>query len=142
MAATNATTRQRREIVQKIMNDPAGFTDESLAGILTAHPQRLRAVSRRGIVRADGPVGGKVAIATGGGYGHLPLFLGYVGRGLADGVAVGDVFSSPSHAEMLAVTEAINGGAGVLNTERSKGTEDAGAHLVAVVLGLAADAVA
>jgi phosphoenolpyruvate---glycerone phosphotransferase subunit DhaK len=114
MAATNATMRQRRESVQKIINDPASFTDESLAGILAAHPQSLRAVSRRGIVRADAPVRGKVAIATGGGYGHLPLFLGYVGRGLADGVAVGDVFSSPSHAEMLAVTEAINGGAGVL----------------------------
>lgn len=100
--------------MQKILNDPASFTDESLAGILAAHPGSLRAVSRRGIVRADAPVEGKVAIATGGGYGHLPLFLGYVGRGLADGVAVGDVFSSPSHAEMLAVTNAINGGAGVL----------------------------
>jgi phosphoenolpyruvate---glycerone phosphotransferase subunit DhaK len=99
--------------VQKFVNDPASFTDDSLAGILAAHPAMLRAVSRRGIVRADAPVRGKVAIATGGGYGHLPLFLGYVGAGLADGVAVGDVFSSPSHAEMLAVTKAIDGGAGV-----------------------------
>jgi phosphoenolpyruvate---glycerone phosphotransferase subunit DhaK len=99
--------------MQKFLNHPASFTDESLAGILAAHPHALRAVSRRGVVRADAPVEGKVAIATGGGYGHLPLFLGYVGSGLADGVAVGDVFSSPSHAEMLAVTEAVNGGAGV-----------------------------
>ena len=99
--------------MQKFLNDPARFTDESLAGILAAHPAMLRAVSQRGIVRADAPVRGKVAIATGGGFGHLPLFLGYVGRGLADGVAVGDVFSSPSHAEMLAVTKAIDGGAGV-----------------------------
>jgi phosphoenolpyruvate---glycerone phosphotransferase subunit DhaK len=99
--------------MQKFLNDPVTFTDESLAGILAAHPAMLRAVSRRGIVRSDAPVQGKVAIATGGGYGHLPLFLGYVGKGLADGVAVGDVFSSPSHAEMLAVTKAIDGGAGV-----------------------------
>jgi dihydroxyacetone kinase-like protein len=99
--------------MQKFVNEPISFTDDSLAGILAAHPAMLRAVSRRGIVRADAPVRGKVAIATGGGYGHLPLFLGYVGRGLADGVAVGDVFSSPSHAEMLAVTKAVDGGAGV-----------------------------
>jgi phosphoenolpyruvate---glycerone phosphotransferase subunit DhaK len=99
--------------MQKFVNDPVSFTDDSLAGILAAHPAMLRAVSRRGIVRADAPVEGKVGIATGGGYGHLPLFLGYVGSGLADGVAVGDVFSSPSHAEMLAVTKAIDGGAGV-----------------------------
>src|SRR5215475_12553864 len=99
--------------MQKFVNDPISFTDDSLSGILTAHPDLLRAVSRRGVVRADAPVQGKVAIATGGGYGHLPLFLGYVGRGLADGVAVGDVFASPSHAEMLAVTKAIDGGAGV-----------------------------
>lgn len=99
--------------MQKFLNNPANFTDESLAGILAAHSSMLRAASRRGIVRADAPAAGKVAIATGGGFGHLPLFLGYVGRGLADGVAVGDVFSSPSHAEMLAVTKAINAGAGV-----------------------------
>jgi dihydroxyacetone kinase-like protein len=55
-----------------------------------------------------------VAIATGGGSGHLPLFLGYLGDGLADGVAVGDVFSSPSAEEMLEVTRAIHGGKGVL----------------------------
>lgn len=99
--------------MRKFLNDPASFTDESLEGILAAHPSMLRAVSRRGLARADAPVDGKVAIVTGGGFGHLPLFLGYVGRGLADGVAVGDVFSSPSHAEMLAVTRAVNGGAGV-----------------------------
>jgi dihydroxyacetone kinase-like protein len=99
--------------MQKFVNDPTSFTDDSLAGILAAHPAMLRAISRRGIVRADAPVRGKVAIATGGGYGHLPLFLGYVGKGLADGVAVGDVFSSPSHAEMLSVTRAVDGGAGV-----------------------------
>jgi dihydroxyacetone kinase len=99
--------------MQKFVNDPTSFADDSLAGILAAHPDMLRAVSRRGVVRAESPVEGKVAIATGGGYGHLPLFLGYVGRGLADGVAVGDVFASPSYAEMLAVTKAIDGGAGV-----------------------------
>jgi dihydroxyacetone kinase-like protein len=106
----------RRRTVKKIINDPASFVDETLEGIIVAHPDHLRAVTGepRAIVRADAPVKGKVAIATGGGSGHLPIFLGYVGKGLADGVAVGNVFSSPTPSQMLAVTKAINGGVGVL----------------------------
>lgn len=102
--------------MKKIINDPFAFVDEMLEGILRAHPDKLKAVSedRRAIVRADAPVQGKVAISTGGGSGHLPVFMGYVGRGLADGVAVGNVFSSPSYEQMLEATRAINGGAGVL----------------------------
>ena len=101
--------------MQKIINDPGLFVDEMLAGILAAHPHQLRAADdSRAIVRADAPVTGKVAIAAGGGSGHLPVFLGYVGRGLVDGAAVGNVFSSPSAEQMLAVTRAIHGGAGAL----------------------------
>jgi dihydroxyacetone kinase len=54
--------------MRKFVSDPVTFTDDSLAGILAAHPAMLRAVSRRGIVRAEAPVREKVAIATGGGY--------------------------------------------------------------------------
>ncbi|HPG20548.1 MAG TPA: dihydroxyacetone kinase subunit DhaK, partial [Flexilinea sp.] len=57
---------------------------------------------------------GKVGIATGGGSGHLPLFLGYVGEGMLDGCSIGDVFQSPSAEQMLAVTKEIDSGAGVL----------------------------
>jgi dihydroxyacetone kinase-like protein len=46
----------------------------------------------------------KVGIVTGGGSGHLPLFLGYVGNGLLDGCAVGDVFQSPSPEQILNIT--------------------------------------
>jgi len=101
--------------MKKILNRPADFVDEMLEGIVTAHPQELRfAGDKRAIVRADAPVKGKVAIATGGGSGHLPVFLGYVGKGLLDGCAVGNVFSSPTANQMLAVTKAISAGAGVL----------------------------
>lgn len=53
---------------------------------------------------------GKVGIATGGGSGHLPLFLDYVGEGLLDGCCVGGVFQSPSAGQMLAVTKEIDQG--------------------------------
>jgi len=102
--------------MKKIINAPMGFVDEVLEGILMAHPDQLKAVESdpRAIVRADAPVEGKVAILTGGGSGHIPLFLGYVGKGLADGVAVGNVFSSPPAETMYEATLAANGGAGAL----------------------------
>ena len=100
--------------MQKILNAPDAFVDEMLDGILAAHPGQLRRASPRAIVRADAPVAGKVGIATGGGSGHLPVFMGYVGRGLIDGAAIGNVFASPSSDDMLDVTRAVDGGRGVL----------------------------
>ncbi|HMK96126.1 MAG TPA: dihydroxyacetone kinase subunit DhaK, partial [Acidimicrobiales bacterium] len=90
------------------------FVDEMLEGVLLAHPDKLRSPVRRVVVRADAPRQGKVGIVTGGGSGHLPLFMGYVGTGLADGVAIGDVFASPSSQQILDATQAVDGGTGVL----------------------------
>lgn len=102
--------------MKKIINDPADFVDEFVEGILLAHPDLLKAHGgdKRVLVRADAPVQGKVGIITGGGSGHLPLFKGYVGAGLCDGVAVGNVFSSPSSDQIHQCTRAVDGGAGVL----------------------------
>jgi phosphoenolpyruvate---glycerone phosphotransferase subunit DhaK len=100
--------------VQKILNDPERFVDEMLEGIVAAHGSELRRVGTRGIVRAAAPTPDRVAIVTGGGSGHLPVFMGYVGRGLLDGAAIGEVFASPSAEQMLEVTEAVSAGSGVL----------------------------
>ncbi len=102
--------------MKKIINDPFKFVDEMLEGIILAHPNTLKLVGadKRAVVRADAPIKGKVGIATGGGSGHLPVFMGYVGKGFVDGCSIGNVFSSPTVEQMLAATQAINGGAGVL----------------------------
>ncbi|MCW2740661.1 MAG: dhaK 2 [Blastococcus sp.] len=102
--------------MKKLINDPERFVDEMLEGLLLAHPDQLRAASadNRALVRADAPRQGRVGIVTGGGSGHLPTFLGYVGEGLCSGVAVGNVFSSPSAEQVLEATKASDGGAGVL----------------------------
>lgn len=101
--------------MKKILNDPKDFVPEMLEGLLSAHPDQLAfAEDVHAIVRVNAPVQGKVAVATGGGSGHLPVFLGYVGHGMLDGCAVGDVFQSPSAEQMLAVTRRIDGGKGVL----------------------------
>lgn len=102
--------------MKKFINAPERFVDDMLEGIYLAHPAQVRSVGGdpRCLVRAGSPRKGKVGIATGGGSGHLPLFLGYVGEGMLDGCSVGGVFQSPSSEQMLAVTRAIDGGAGVL----------------------------
>lgn len=97
------------------MNEPDHYLKQMLSGIYIAHsglvtyinddPQCLVAVCKKE---------GKVGLATGGGSGHLPLFLGYVGTGMLDGCSVGDVFQSPSAEQMFEVTKEIDQGAGVL----------------------------
>ncbi|NMB16648.1 MAG: dihydroxyacetone kinase subunit DhaK [Firmicutes bacterium] len=102
--------------MKKLINQPEAFVDEMLEGLLLAHGCSLRSVrsDNRALIRADSPRAGKVGIVTGGGSGHLPVFLGYVGEGLADGVAVGGVFQSPGAEQILSATQGVNGGAGVL----------------------------
>ncbi|TNC18460.1 dihydroxyacetone kinase subunit DhaK [Georgenia sp. 311] len=102
--------------MKKIINKPEDFVDEMIEGILLAHPDQVKTPGDdlRILVRADAPVAGKVGIVTGGGSGHLPLFKGYVGKGLASGVAIGNVFSSPSSQQCFEATKAVDGGRGVL----------------------------
>ncbi|MFM0497005.1 dihydroxyacetone kinase subunit DhaK [Paraburkholderia caledonica] len=102
--------------MKKIINEPDAFVDEIIEGLLIAHPAWIKSATadKRALVRKDAPKAGRVGIVTGGGSGHLPGFLGYVGEGLCSGVAVGNVFSSPSSEQILEATKAVNGGAGVL----------------------------
>src|SRR5262245_34924750 len=102
--------------MKKILNDPFKYVDEMLEGLCAAHPQfyKQTGAGRRVIVRPDAPVKGKVGIVSGGGSGHLPIFTGYVGPGLLDACAIGDVFASPSVEQMADAMRAANGGAGVL----------------------------
>ena len=101
--------------MKKILNNPENFVPEMLDGLFKAHPDMLSYEEDvHSVVRADAPVEGKVGLATGGGSGHLPVFLGYVGKGMLDGCAVGDVFNSPSSEQMLHVTKRVDGGKGVL----------------------------
>jgi dihydroxyacetone kinase-like protein len=102
--------------MKKLINSPADFVDEFIEGILLAHPDLVKTPGEdaRVMVRADAPLAGKVGIVTGGGSGHLPLFKGYVGTGLCSGVAIGNVFSSPSSDQIFQATKAVDGGVGVL----------------------------
>lgn len=100
--------------MKKFLNDPKNFVNEMLEGIYLANPEVTYVNNDKRCYVKTNPKKGKVGIATGGGSGHLPLFLGYVGEGMLDGAAVGGVFQSPSAEQMLEVTKHIDQGAGVL----------------------------
>ncbi len=102
-------------VMRKLINEPVRFVDEMLEGIYAAHPEKVKYIGAdlRCLVNARKKPG-KVGLATGGGSGHLPLFLGYVGDGMLDGCSIGGVFQSPSSFQMLEVTKEIDSGAGVL----------------------------
>lgn len=102
--------------MRKIINDPQSFVDEVMEGIFAAHSDEVRPATAdsRTLMRMDSPAPGRVGIVTGGGSGHLPFFLGYVGRGLCSAVAIGNVFSSPSSAQIYAVSRAVASDAGLL----------------------------
>ena len=100
--------------MKKILNSASDYVDEMLSGLVLAHPDYYAQPVPRVIVRAGGAKSGKVGIVTGGGSGHLPIFTGYVGAGLLDGCAIGDVFASPSSEQMAETIRQVNGDAGVL----------------------------
>lgn len=101
--------------MKKIINKPEMYVDEMLDGLCLAHPNLARGgETRRVIARASGVEAGKVGIVTGGGSGHLPLFTGYVGEGLVDACAIGNVFEGPTVASCGEAIRLASGGAGVL----------------------------
>ena len=101
---------------KKIINNGDDAVDEMLEGILLAHADTLRVSgeSRRAIIARHGPREGKVGLVIGGGSGHEPTFVGFVGSGLADAAAIGNVFASPPPDPALACVKEVSGGAGVL----------------------------
>lgn len=101
---------------KKLINDGANAVAEMLEGVIAAHPRHLFAVahSPRSIVARRGPRPGKVGLVIGGGSGHEPTFLGFVGEGLADAAAIGNVFASPPPDPILECAKAASGGVGVL----------------------------
>jgi dihydroxyacetone kinase len=96
-----------------LVNDPARFTDEMAEGFCAVHADIVRRVPG-GVVRREPTPAGQVAVVIGGGSGHYPAFAGLVGRGLAHGAVMGNVFASPPARDVVSVARAAQAGAGVL----------------------------
>ncbi len=101
--------------MKKIINNPSDFVDESIDGLIKSHPEiySLAKDNSRVITRAS-KSSNKVGLVTGGGSGHLPVFTGYVGKGLLDACAIGSVFASPSVDQIASAIRNADNGNGVL----------------------------
>ena len=98
---------------KKIINDPNACADELFEGLVMAYDGKAKRVGTRSIVmndlRPDAP-----ALLVGGGAGHEPIYHGLIGKGMADGAAVGEIFAAPPPDIVLEATQAVDRGKGVL----------------------------
>ena len=101
--------------MKKLINSPESVVTDALKGMAAAHPQLRVDHENRVVLRASGPVKGKVGLVSGGGSGHEPMHGGFVGPGMLDAACAGEVFTSPTPDQMQAATLAVDGGAGVLH---------------------------
>lgn len=101
--------------MKKLINDTDSVVDEMLDGMVAAYPDRLRRLpDTQVLVRENASIDGKVGVVSGGGSGHEPAHTGYIGEGMLDGAAAGDVFSSPTADEFEELLGACDSGKGVL----------------------------
>lgn len=99
--------------IPRIMNDPDNIVDEMLKGFLKVHSDIVEATDNPRVVKAKNIPQGKVGVVTGGGSGHKPAFIGYVGENMCDAAAVGEICSSPTAAAFLDGFRCTNQGNGV-----------------------------
>lgn len=100
--------------MNRIFNNPDLVVEDMLRGYFRVHADLVAPVENPRVVkRVSAPIAGKVGVVTGGGSGHEPAFLGYVGENLVDAVAVGEIFSSPTAKSFFDAIKAANGGKGV-----------------------------
>ncbi|MGE7667718.1 dihydroxyacetone kinase subunit DhaK [Ureibacillus composti] len=99
--------------MKKVINNPENVVNEMVEGFIAAFGNDYKKVQdTNGVVIKNKP--NRVAVVTGGGSGHEPLFIGMVGEGLADGAAIGNVFAAPTPNTVLEVTKELESGQGVL----------------------------
>jgi dihydroxyacetone kinase-like protein len=100
--------------MQRIFDDPSRVVEDMLTGWLKANEATIAGTENPRVVRhRSSPIAGKVGLVTGGGSGHEPAFLGYIGNGMMDAVAIGEIFSSPSAQAFYDAFRAADSGLGV-----------------------------
>jgi dihydroxyacetone kinase-like protein len=101
--------------MKKLINDPRSVVQELMDGFVLANERTVYKHPRvNAVIRRDAPVKGKVGLVIGGGAGHEPLFLEYVGRGMADAEAHGQIFAAPSPTVVFEAIKAVDAGRGVV----------------------------
>ncbi len=99
--------------MQRILNNPDNIVDEMLKGFLKTHKDIVTTTENQRVIKTIEPVKDRVGIITGGGSGHKPAFIGYIGKNMCDAVAVGEICTSPTAVAFFDAMKAANGGKGI-----------------------------
>ena len=100
--------------MRRIINNPSMVVEDMLKGFVRNHNRILEVTDNPRVLKAiSAPIAGKVGVVTGGGSGHKPAFIGYIGKNMLDAVAAGEIFSSPTAKSFLDAFRAADGGKGI-----------------------------
>ena len=100
--------------MSKLINSPDNIVEELIDGFVLTNKNKVKRISKNVVARIDAPVDGKVGIVIGGGAGHEPLFLEYIGKGVADASAHGEIFTAPTPDMIVDAIKAADSGKGVI----------------------------
>jgi len=100
--------------MQKVINNPQNVVDEMVEGFKGALTHLVAETANPRVLKyKDAPISDKVGIVTGGGSGHKPAFIGYIGKNLCDAVAIGEIFSSPPAQMFYDAFKSVDSGKGI-----------------------------
>jgi phosphoenolpyruvate---glycerone phosphotransferase subunit DhaK len=100
--------------VQRIINNPNDVVDDMINGFIKAHKDIIEKTENNRVLKyKKAPIKNKVGIVTGGGSGHKPAFIGYIGENMVDAVAIGEIFSSPTAKAFYDAFKTADSGKGV-----------------------------
>ena len=100
--------------MQRILNDPDNIVEDMIEGFVKAHSNIVESTNNARVMTCKGaPIADKVGVVSGGGSGHKPAFIGYLGRNMLDAVAIGEIFSSPTAKSFFDAFESADAGKGV-----------------------------
>jgi len=100
--------------MQRIINNPNDVVNDMINGFVKAHKDIVEKTENNRVLKyKKAPIKDKVGIVTGGGSGHKPAFIGYIGENMVDAVAIGEIFSSPTAKAFYNAFKTADSGKGV-----------------------------
>ena len=100
--------------MHKLINKPEDIAVELIDGFIATNKKSVTRISQHVCARNEAPIDGKVGIVIGGGAGHEPLFLEFIGKGMADASVHGQIFAAPTPDTILDAIKAADSGQGVI----------------------------
>lgn len=100
--------------MKKLINKPENILNEALMGFVSAFENDVKKLDNFPIIIRKNKKENKVALVSGGGSGHEPAHLQYVGTGMLDAAVCGEIFTSPSADKVYEAIKAVNSNKGVL----------------------------